>query len=105
MKTTYQSLPHLSKMIPLQKGTRLKGSTKYLDRTSSPRSGLHGNPTDGPNVVTLMVKMALQNLSRLLTSRNSLIIRRSVPMGRSINGGLPPVSSKTCPLRHNLQNN
>ena len=56
-------------------------------------------------VVTPAVKMALKNPSRLLTSRSDIIIKRVVPMGCSLNRGLPPVSPRTNPLRHDLQNN
>ena len=56
-------------------------------------------------VVTPTIKMALQNPSRLLTSRGGLIIRRTVPLRHRIHRGLHPISPRTSPPRHDLQNN
>ena len=90
---------------PTRNGARLRGDTNRLNWAPPRKSSLHMGPPSGPNVITPAVKMALQNSSCLPTSRNSLIVRRKVPVGCSINGGLPSISSGTWPPRHNLQNN
>jgi len=84
---------------------RLKGDIGHLDRVPPPRTGLYRYTANGPRVITLAVKVTLQNPSHMLTSRSDFIIRNIVPMGRSVNGGFLPISPRTSPLRHDLQNN
>ena len=86
---------------PLE-STRLKGDVGRLDWMPPPRTGFRIYTADGPRIITFVVKVTLYNSSRLLTSRSSLIIKRVVTIGRSVNGGLPPVSPGTSSSRHDL---
>ena len=81
--------PLFSQPTPWRSPTRnnmgLRGDPIHLNEVLSPRPGL-------------------QNPSRLLTSWSVLLIRRIVPVGHSIHGGLPPICPRTRPPWHNLQN-
>ena len=91
-------------MSPPRNSTGLRQSTRCLNRTLSPRLGLHGYTIGKPGVVTPAIKMTLQNLGHLLTSWSGLIFRKTIPLGCGIHGGLPPISLGTRSPRHNLQN-
>ena len=91
---------------PTRNSIGLKGDIGCLDWTLPHRTSLHGYTTGRPgSSPPPAVKVTLQNLSRLLASRNDLIIKRVVPMGCSVNRGFLLISPRTSPPRQDLQNN
>ena len=90
---------------PTRNSIGLKGDIGCLDWTLPHRTSLHGYTTGRPgSSPPPAVKVTLQNLSRLLASRNDLIIKRVVPIGRSVNRGFLLISPRTSPPRQDLQN-
>ena len=89
---------------PTRNSMRLRGDAGCLDWMSPPGSGLHRYTAYGPEVISFAVKVTPQNSSLLLTNKNGLIVRRIFPVGRSVNRVLPPISPRTSPPRHDLQN-
>ena len=82
---------------PTRNSTGLNGDAGHLNWTPPPRLGLHRYIVNEPRVISPAVKVALQNPSRLLISRNGLIIRRIIPVRHSVNGGLSPSLLGTSP--------
>ena len=61
----------------------------FLDRLSI---DIYRYIASSSSILLPAVEAALQNSSHLLTNQSSLIIRRIVPVGCSIHGGLPLIS-------------